>query len=179
MLPEDRFKQPQNAFRFGWGVACSKSFLTKRYLHVHIAPFPPHAYFVQRTKCDVCFRRWTDDMIEGFLQSTLVEGSGLVLTKLDPGRRGKKIGASSVNVPCIYGDTVWWCDGKICLRAHGVKTRSRKTCRFDMENKTIKCKIIYSLLNCQSSDHLVDTRRPNFSLNTVPSLTRRKQRTPL
>ncbi|CAB1121083.1 unnamed protein product [Ectocarpus sp. CCAP 1310/34] len=36
--------------------------------------------------------RWTDDVLEGFLYSTLVDGSGLVLDKLDSDGSGKKSG---------------------------------------------------------------------------------------
>eukprot|EP00903_Cladosiphon_okamuranus_P016970 g15643.t1 len=36
--------------------------------------------------------RWSDDILEGFLFSTLVDGSGLVLVKLDSDGKGKKIG---------------------------------------------------------------------------------------
>ncbi|CAN0000644.1 unnamed protein product [Hapterophycus canaliculatus] len=36
--------------------------------------------------------RWTDDVLEGFLYSTLVGGSGLVLDKLDSKGKGKKCG---------------------------------------------------------------------------------------
>ncbi|CAM9901468.1 unnamed protein product, partial [Laminaria digitata] len=38
------------------------------------------------------FRRWTDAVVEGFLYSTLVDGSGLVLTKLSADGKRKDMG---------------------------------------------------------------------------------------
>lgn len=43
------------------------------------------------------FSRWSDDILEGFLFSTLVDGSGLVLDKLDSDGKGKKSGVSHEN----------------------------------------------------------------------------------
>lgn len=47
--------------------------------------------------------RWTDDVLEGFLYSTLVDGSGLVLDKLDSDGSGKKSGVSDWTKTLIRG----------------------------------------------------------------------------
>lgn len=49
-----------------------------------------------RNKIVLCYRKWTDNTLEGFLHLTLVEGTGLVLTKLDPNETQKKLGVSTI-----------------------------------------------------------------------------------
>lgn len=43
--------------------------------------------------------RWSDEILEGFLYSTLVDGTGLVLDKLDSDGKGKKSGVSGWTLP--------------------------------------------------------------------------------
>lgn len=67
-------------------------------------PVPPGPFPSNCAHVCASFSRWTDDILEGFLYSTLIDGSGLVLDKLGSDGKGKKSGVSNIKHEKITND---------------------------------------------------------------------------